>query len=306
MTAKVTVQSSVRNAIHFVGHRFADGGSVSHSTVNGVPRTTNMTVPLTPIPHYPEGPFIVTATGTGDPIVAGAAGETITVAAGNFTSNLVVMKKEDRLDESPQTTECTIAPDQDVTVDVIQVVAAGGGEDDVELTIQAPATAKAGSGITATFPEAFVGETYGMRLEASLPTGAPTGASQNVAAAAALPTVPLGSHAVGAGGNMPLTIPADAPAGDYYLIASTSDQQYAAWTPISILPADAGPDEGGEETGDGGEEAGDDDVAEDTETGASNLTRTGGSTFLLSGLGALTLMAGGVALVARRRIGSDL
>ena len=39
VTAKVTVQSSVRNAIHFVGHRFADGGSVSHSTVNGVPRT---------------------------------------------------------------------------------------------------------------------------------------------------------------------------------------------------------------------------------------------------------------------------
>ena len=303
VTAKVTVQSSVRNAIHFVGHRFADGGSVSHSTVNGVPRTTNMTVPLTPIPHYTEGPFIVTATGTGDPIVAGAAGETITVAAGNFTSNLVVMKNEDRLDESPQTTECTIAPDQDVTVDVIQVVSATPDPEPepepgpVQVTVGSDILA--GTDLPVSFSESANGRTFGFELEdgSQMPVGAPLGLN---GAAAAPPAFPLwlGEQTI-SNGLANVAIPSNVPEGQYTLVIYEildGERSFLSDSPLNIAAASVEVPEAPIDN------VGDDDEA----AGDEQLERTGGTTSLLSVLGVLAMLTGGAALVLRRRFGQSI
>ena len=287
VTATVTVASTVRNQLHFVGHRWAEGDSQAKSYVNGVEHTVNLTVPATAMPHYTEGPFIVVASGIApEPIVAGAAGDTITVEAGDFVSNLT-FTKEGGADPSLQTTSCVLAGEQDATVDTVEVVAAdsgdngdgdggdgdngdGGdgdegdeGDEEIELEFTAPESAKAGDDIDLLFMDEAIGETFDFEIH-SLPAD-------------------LGTHTVDANGLVTLTIPSTVPAGNHTLYVFFDGDVVGA-APITILAADA---------------AADDDAA-------GSLVRTGGTTYLLPIMGALALAGGAAAFGVRRRMGQSI
>lgn len=109
LTSKVTVPSSVVEALYAFGGRTADGTADAHGSIGGKATTATLTVPTTDVPE--SGSLPVVATGNGGTFRATRTGA-VRLASGDFTATLNVYDENgDPLStvfaSSPVTFSCT-------------------------------------------------------------------------------------------------------------------------------------------------------------------------------------------------------
>ena len=97
------------------------GSSVAVGTVDGVQRSSTLTIPSTPVPA--DGDFHVVGTGPGGSITGGAVGSTILLGAGDFTAKLTGYDTAGNVVVPETTFTCALTPaGQNLLVDSVTVV----------------------------------------------------------------------------------------------------------------------------------------------------------------------------------------
>lgn len=124
MTSTVTVPESLSSILYGVGARTVTGSASVTSFVNGVEVVEELTFPSTPVTE--TGDLTVLATGPGTDLAPTEEGDLV-ITAGNFETTLTAFDEDGEeidLISGFMPISCTIAGDQDPTVDTVAVTAA--------------------------------------------------------------------------------------------------------------------------------------------------------------------------------------
>ncbi len=125
VTSDVTVPEELADTLRGLGVATVDGTSQATGTVDGVSRTSTLTIPKTAVTA--DGvPMHVLGSGPGGSITAGAVGSTILLGAGNFTATLTGYNTAGTVVVPATTFTCSLEPatGQDLLVDKVNVVQA--------------------------------------------------------------------------------------------------------------------------------------------------------------------------------------
>jgi hypothetical protein len=121
-SANVTVPASLAGLLSAIGAATFSGTATATGYTDGLAQTIEMEVPSTPVPA--SGDMVVPSSGPSGSITGQHAGDVITLSGGDFTSTLDFLKSDGTPLLTDQAIPCTLDPDQDATVDTVQVVKA--------------------------------------------------------------------------------------------------------------------------------------------------------------------------------------
>jgi hypothetical protein len=98
------------------------GTATATGYTDGVAQEIDMVVPTTSVPT--DGDMVVPSSGPSGTITGEHVGDVITLSAGDFSSTLDFYDADGNVVLGDQVIPCTLAPDQDATVDTVRVVKA--------------------------------------------------------------------------------------------------------------------------------------------------------------------------------------